>query len=378
MNYDAFRRFLTDHDLSCTRFAEFCDGSLSRSTIHRLQSADRVKTHSPAFLARTVPELLKHTQLWLALRTSLSHAEIDSTLSDIFEEDYQPMAFERYNLDLEHLEYFGLSRDPFALESDPRAADEAYSNKELDRIARRIENAVKFQGFLAVVGPVGAGKTMLKKRVADRLTKQGKARMIWPRFAEMSKLTAGGIIHYILEEFGNRGRARLPLAQRQLERILAQLSFAGQSVALCIDEAHRLNDATLSAFKNFYELGTGGYEKYLGIVFFGQPQLKTRLENAGFREIAERIEVVEVPPMSRFAADYIAHRISLSGGAADTLFEAAAIRLIAEQATTPLAIGNLANKALLAAYAKGEKRVLARFLERDSDPRVRQIKKAAA
>jgi type II secretory pathway predicted ATPase ExeA len=77
------------------------------------------------------------------------------------------------------------------------------------------------------------------------------------------------------------------------------------------------------------------------------------------------------------ATDYINHRISLAGGNADKLFESRAIQVIAGQASTPLAIGNLANRALIEAYKKGEARVLARFLERDTDPKVRQLKKVA-
>jgi type II secretory pathway predicted ATPase ExeA len=376
MNHEAFRRFFTDNSLSYRQFADYCC-VVRKTTLNRLAWAERAKEHPPAFFERVIPVLIQKCRGWLEENTDKTSDAIDAILKTIFEEDYQPMICERHMLDLEHLEFFGLDRDPFALEADPRSAAEVYTNKELDRIVRRVEAAVKLQGFLAIVGPVGAGKTILKNRIADRLKKQGKAYLLWPRFAEMGKLNAGGIVHYVLEEFGQHGRMRLPLAQRQLERHLEQLSDAGRPVALCFDEGHRLHDSTFSALKNFYELGTGGYEKYLGLILFGQLSLKQRLERAEFREIAERVEVIEMPSLAKHATDYINHRISLAGGNTDKLFESRAIQVIAGQASTPLAIGNLANKALIEAYKKGEAKVLARFLERDTDPKVRQLKKVA-
>lgn len=371
MNHEAFRNFLTENKLSCRQFASYCS-VISSSTVGRLRWAETARVHPPAFYERVIPPLINHCKAWLEEHTAHSAEEIDRVLKTIFEEDYQPMICERHTLDFEHLDYFGLARDPFALEADPRKAAEVYTNKELDRIVSRVENAVKFQGFLAILGPVGAGKTILKNRIADRLNRDTKTRLIWPRFAEMHRLNAGGIVHYVLEEFGQTGRIRLPLAQRQLERHLEQQNEAGRHVALCFDECHRLNHATLTALKNFYELGTGGYEKYLGLVLFGQPSFASTLENVAFREIAERVKVVEMPSLERYAGDYIAHRVSLAGGTAETLFAPEAIRVIASKAATPLAIGNLANLGLIEAYKMGEPRVLARFLEpKRKDPSTR-------
>lgn len=375
MNHLAFKQFLADHDLSVRKFAEYCRSTyISKSTIHRLANPDG---HiQPRFLQRITPSLISHCQQWLE-ENGRPAEEINRVLTQVFEEDYQPMIAERYKLDPEHLDFFGLDRDPFALEADPRSADEAYSNKELDRIVRRVEEAVKFQGFLCITGPVGAGKTQLKNRITSRLLRpESKTQLLWPRFAEMGKLNAGGIVHYILEEFGQRGRIRLALAQRQLEKHLEQLNENGRRIALCFDEGHRLAPATLSALKNFYELGTGGYEKYLGLIIFAQPRIKTTLEGVDFREIAERVEQIEMPSLSKYAGDYLGHRLALAGGHLD-LFAPGAIAHIASQATTPLAIGNLANKGLIAAYKKGDSKVIARHLEKDTEPTVRKLTKVA-
>lgn len=116
----------------------------------------------------------------------------------------------------------------------------------------------------------------------------------------------------------------------------------------------------------------------LGLILFGQPSFKHRLRDEQFREITERVEIQDMPSIAKAAADYLGHRLALAGGSVEKLFEPAAISIIASQASTPLALGNLANRALIEAYKKGEKRVLARFLDKDNEPSTRPLRKAAA
>ena len=124
----------------------------------------------------------------------------------------------------------------------------------------------------------------------------------------MSRVTAAGIVAYMLEELGVKPRRALVLAQKQLEQRLAQLAQNNITVALCFDECHHLNDTLLTALKNFYELGTGGFERYLGLILFGQPQFAARLSEPRFREIAERLACLELPAFEgRTAENYLAH-----------------------------------------------------------------------
>lgn len=368
MNYQKFQDFLFIYNISTRKFAE---NVISKSTVASLTKPNGGGL-SASFIAEILPTAIEATANWLR-RFGKSEAEINQTIFDIFEKEYFPMIINRQKLDEEVLDFFNLERDPFALESDPRSADEVFTCRELERVTKRIEDAVNFEGFLAVLAPIGAGKTALKNRVAASLKKKGNVHFIFPKFAEMGKLNSGSIIHYLLEYFGQKARHRLVMAQSQLEKHLEYLNGQGVKVTICFDECHRLNDATLTALKNFYELGTGGYERYLGMILFGQPTFKTRLEDVQFREIAERLEVVELPSLSKVAAEYIAHRLYLVGADINQLFEARAIAEIAKQATTPLAIGNLANKALIKAYKKGEKFVTIRYVEQPNEPKTRKL-----
>jgi type II secretory pathway predicted ATPase ExeA len=251
--------------------------------------------------------------------------------------------------------------------------------------------------------------------------------VLTPKFADTSRITAAGIVAYILESFHIKPRRSLVLAQKQLEEHLAELTTP---VALCFDECHRLSDTTLTALKNFYELGTGGFRRYLGLVLFGQPQFETRLRLPRFREIAERLAVHRLPPFSAEETEnFLSHcltralppRPSTSGlfpangafaptreGApsdfgisildfglecndADVsqmrkhpvnspnpvnsvnFFSPCAIRAISSRASAPLAIANLAAAGMIEAYRMGERQVLARFIPGDRGPRAIKV-----
>lgn len=232
----------------------------------------------------------------------------------------------------------------------------------------------------------------------------------------MSRLTAAGIVAYVLEELGVKPRRALVLAQKQLEQRLAELAQNNVSVALCFDECHHLNDTLLTALKNFYELGTGGFERYLGLILFGQPQFAARLELPRFREIAERLACLELPAFSvETAENYLVHCLagprsqgqspkseegskseiqdhpgspparevvgansansvnSANSANSVNLFPPEAVRLIAARASTPLGIANAAAAALLEAYKKGERCVLARFVGESTGPRALRV-----
>ena len=57
-----------------------------------------------------------------------------------------------------------------AIDDDDHAVaascDDLFTNPELDSVANRLKDAVLYQRFVAVVGHVGSGKTLLKLRVA--------------------------------------------------------------------------------------------------------------------------------------------------------------------------------------------------------------------
>jgi type II secretory pathway predicted ATPase ExeA len=299
MNYPAFKKFLASAGLSTRRFGDLC--GIGKTTVHRLAQPGHGGL-TPKYVKDITPKLLRACQDHLTGANAPADA-IHLVLSDIFGEEFVPSIITRATLTPDMLRFFGLVRDPFAA---PRNATEVFLTEEMRHVAALLEDAVKFQGFVAVLAPVGAGKTIIKNLL---MSLRSEARTLdiglgsWdrtpvilsPKFADISRVTAAGIVAYILEEFHIKPRRSLVLAQKQLEDHLAELNTP---VALCFDECHRLSDTTLTALKNFYELGTGGFRRYLGLVLFGQPQFEARLTLPRFREIAERLAVHTLAPFS--------------------------------------------------------------------------------
>lgn len=373
MNHAAFKKFLSSGGLSTRQFGDIC--GIGKSTVHRLAQPGHGGL-TPAYLRKITPVLIKGCRFYLE-SSGTGAGEIHARLSAIFADEIGLAIETRRVLTREVLEFFGLERDPFAA---PRKPDEVFMTVAMDEALSRIDEAVNWQGFAAILAPVGAGKTVLKKRFVGA---NQSALIIEPRFADMSRVTAAGIVTFLLDSLGVKPRRTLVLAQRQLEEKLGELTAEGKTVAIFFDECHQLSDSTLTALKNFYELGSGGFERYLGLVLFGQPRFRARLAYPQFREIAERLDISDLPPLSPSeTVQYLNHSLKLAypqrlqlhapshtksalataGGGAPAIFEEGAVRLIAARASTPLAIGNLAVGAMIEAYRKGERTIIVRFI----------------
>ncbi len=371
----AFRK---RHNLSLREFAIECGGAdsgVSKATAERICNGLITIDHA----SRIKSAVIDHLHSFLN-RRGLSEREVTNQLKSISTgEEYKAVIAHKLSLPFPVQQFYGLRRDPFGPMSDPLSAADAFTSPDLDRIAEATEDTINYQGFTAVVGTTGSGKSFVQKRLDETIKKSnGRMRLFYPDFAEMHKVGSGAVVAWVLERFDKKPRQRLVLAYDQLRKHLQHLFEQDVRIALAFDDAHMLNDEQISALKRFWELGTGGYQRFLGVLLFGQPLLKSRLDDAKFREIAERLTIIEMPSMSRkLAHNYLTYRFRLIGADLDKLFERKALDVIADQAETPLALGNLANAALIKAHGFGERRVLASMIESSNEPRVRAVRRAS-
>lgn len=279
------------------------------------------------------------------LEMDIPNSQIDAELQEVFTEgEYQPMAIKRVELTPDELSWFGLKKDPFA--EFPTRRDEVFISPDLQRIIDRVIDAIKYPAFISVTGEIGSGKTVIRAMIEDYVEDQPNVHIIWPEFMFMQLISPTQIAQMILEYFEvqriPRGAAALGKA---VKKTLQQQFQAGNRVTIAFDECHRMSDASLSSLKNFYEMGSGGFQRWLTVMLFGQKVFDARLEDEKFREINERIIPNPMPDFKAYAADYMRFRLAKSGAAED-LFDSDAIAYIAENAKTPLQLGNLANKSL--------------------------------
>jgi type II secretory pathway predicted ATPase ExeA len=359
---EQLKAFCIDQKISVRQLAALCDGDrncLSKST------ADRVLhgTVDPFYLDRLRPVIA--SGLARHFDAQGMHADaIEELLVPIFEiKEFKSMLFNRCQLDPPVTRHFGLKFDPFDVDRIP-AKDELFTTPEIDACVQRVKDAILYQRFVAVIGEVGSGKTLLKMRVAAELAEEKglRARLLYPEFFDQSQVNVGEIASFILREYEQKVPQSRPERVRRIKALLGDLYDDDIRPALVIDECHRLNDRVISSLKNFWEMTNGAFSRLLGVVLFGQPAfVNSRLREVVFKEIRQRVQIIEMPSFAGAARGYVEHRIKLAGGDAGKLFESNALDTICRHAATPLSLGNLVNEALLEAFDKEETKVQSSF-----------------
>ena len=126
----------------------------------------------------------------------------------------------------------------------------------------------------------------------------------------------------------------------------------GKDAVLIIDEAQDLTDELLEQVRLLSNLETDD-RKLLQIVLMGQPELRDRLNAHSLRQLRQRITVrYHLNALTRAeVAEYIQHRIRVSGGKGRPKFTPPAIwRIHRYSGGVPRLVNALCDKALLAGY----------------------------
>ena len=103
---------------------------------------------------------------------------------------------------------------------------------------------------------------------------------------------------------------------------------------LVIEEAHGLAIPTLKHLKRFLEL-KDGMKRLISVLLLGQPELREKLDErrAAVREVAQRCQVVTLPPLDTALGEYLAHRFSSAGLDLAAIVEPAAVDALMQALT---------------------------------------------
>ncbi len=259
-----------------------------------------------------------------------------------------------------YLQHFGLAEPPFTITPNPKFF---FSGAERGRLLEALVYAVTTdEGITVAMGEVGSGKTMLARMLADRLIAQGwnVAYLANPAFAPNEILAA---VAYDLKITPLRATPDAPVPDTQLDRLnvalLHRYQTTGRRTALIVDEAHAMPPASLEELRRLANLETPQH-KLVQIVLFGQPELGAILQSPQMRALRERIlHRFVVPPLPASAvAAYLECRLQAAGHSGALPFTRAAVRRIARVSHgIARRINVLADKALLAAFARGSQQV---------------------
>ncbi|MDR3477044.1 MAG: AAA family ATPase [Gammaproteobacteria bacterium] len=212
------------------------------------------------------------------------------------------------------------------------------------------------EGFIKIIGEVGAGKTLLCRKVLSSLDSH-----YFTAYIPNPDLNPVELRKALARELGIEPTALQD--QHELLTVinnrLLELHAAGKQIVLLIDEAQALPPESLETLRLLTNLETET-TKLLQVVLFGQPELDERLNQTNFRQLKQRISFsYYLPLMSREDLDsYLFHRLATAGYTYGTLFTNKARKALYRASNgVPRLVNILCHKALLAAYGQGENKI---------------------
>ena len=249
-----------------------------------------------------------------------------------------------------YLQHFGLNQLPFNLTPDTEFFCDLPTHREALNVLLIALNSG--EGFIKITGPVGAGKTLLCRKLLNDLPPP-----FVTAYIANPHLAPAALYQAIADEL----ELKYSLNNEQ-NQLLGQindylLSAAAQQhrIVLIIDEAQAMPLETLEALRLLTNLETEK-QKLLQIVLFGQAELDQLLLKKSIRQLRQRITFSYIlkPLNYAQARAYLQHRLQIAGNThVDVLPAASVAALCLYSRGIPRLLNILTHKAMLAAYGKG-------------------------
>lgn len=227
-----------------------------------------------------------------------------------------------------YLDFYRLKSVPFQITPDPTFLFLSGSHKAaLEAMASGIEAR---QGFVAIMGAKGVGKTTLVRSYLARVAPpQLTTIVLWhARLAFMEILTL------LTSRLAGPVAMDDPVAMlTQTQQLLRQEFQQGRNVALIIDEAQHLPIETLEQLLLLANLTSSG-EPLLQIVLVGQPELQQHLRRRTIRRVAQHIglRATIMPLTEAESLAYIRQRVAKVALPGGPIFTQGALQAIVRHA----------------------------------------------
>lgn len=283
----------------------------------------------------------------------------------------------------EVMKHFKLFKDPF--NNDVNSSQDIFMSSEHRYIEAVMLDAVYHASFVAIIGEVQSGKSILRIKVMEDLKRDSSVTVIYPRSRRVnmgedfySRINPVSLCDAIIMDISSEKPVITTEHKiRQLERLLSSRASQGFKHVIIIEEAQNLTPVTLKYLKQFYEL-EDGFKKLMGIILIGQPELKEMLDESkhvDMREVIRRIQVAEIGGLGDDLKNYLAFKFKRVGASLDKIFDDDAIEALSRKLTTenikrqklshacPGLVHICVSKAMALACETGEPRVTADVIE---------------
>lgn len=260
---------------------------------------------------------------------------------------------------MEHLERFGLERDPFR--NEPQL-EFWFGARPHVAAGRRLRRCVEQGKELCVlIGPVGSGTTTVARALAEQLDPEVfEVAMLMP----LRGVDPDGLRARIAQQLGVESPAAdRSESMRQLYAQLVALRAEGRRAVIGIDEAHTLGSDALAELRVLLNLEHDD-QRLLTLLLIGTPELVAAIARDPGLPGRVELQVALAPLDVAEAHAYLAHRLEVAGGN-PVLFAPPVLDAIAERASgLPRRLNALADATLFEAHLAERERPTAEDVER--------------
>jgi general secretion pathway protein A len=228
------------------------------------------------------------------------------------------------------------------------------------------------EGFIAITGESGTGKTTLCRAILDDLDPTVLTALVpGPPASEEELLCV------VLQEFGVISR-EMPLSHLgavtpralldTLQAFLKSLHSLGVRALVVIDDAHRMPARLLERVRMLSDIESDA-GKLLQVLLVGQNDLRQTLRAPIVRQLDRRMPWKgELKPMSRGeTAAYVTHRLAVAGGIHVSFSAGALARVHGCARGVPRLVNLVCDRALLMAGEEQADRVLSGHVDRAAE-----------
>jgi general secretion pathway protein A len=265
-----------------------------------------------------------------------------------------------------YLEYYGLREPPFSITPDPRYV--FLSERHRDALAHLLYGIGKggSGGFVQLTGEVGTGKTTLCRLLLEQLPENTRVALVLN-----PKLSPVELVESVCEELkldivGKRGS--LKALTDTLNAYLLDAYAQGLRVVLIVDEAQNLSIDSLEQIRLLTNLETPT-QKLLQIILLGQPELRDVLARPELRQLAQRITArYHLTPLDAGETEaYVRHRLAVAGCSRIPFSRLGLKALYQRSGGIPRLINIIADRALMAGFAREQDSIGERIVDRAAD-----------
>lgn len=236
------------------------------------------------------------------------------------------------------------------------------------QLIKDIKGAIHEGRLIAICGVIGCGKTMMLRRLEQILEEEKHVTVSKSLAIEKQRIKLATFIAALFYDLSREKQVRIPAQGEKRERDLRELIKKNKrTVALFVDEAHDLNDHTLTGLKRLTELVEDGGGR-LSVILAGHPKLRNDLRRPTMEEIGYRTDVFSLDGIAGSQREYIRWLIETCSGTGkktdiSTILTDEAIDCLASKLRTPLQIQLHLALAFEVGYLAGEKPISEALIE---------------